>query len=191
MRHSAYYPTNNAKCHRGPCITLFQSGHRQLMNRVRGIVARFLGAWSDRRDHLQLGHHLKSSHGLRLWLGQWPPDGSGRRDILSIMELTPIIGHGISCASAGYCDQMVDVDQLTGALIRKRCWMRITSRAHRKLIAYALYPNVLGTVVDVQGDLLRCARARGVAPCWWSGIAGGKSAYPVNVVDIRLRFSML
>jgi cysteine desulfurase/selenocysteine lyase len=149
--------------------------------RVRGIVARFLGAESEDEIIFNSG----TTEGINMVAYGWamPRMEAGDEIILSIMEHhANIVPWHFLRERQGVVIKWVDVDA-TGALDPARVLDAITPRT--KLIAVTHVSNVLGTVVDVK-TICEGARAKGVPVL----VDGSQAAVhmPVNVQDIGCDF---
>jgi cysteine desulfurase/selenocysteine lyase len=149
--------------------------------RVRGIVARFLGAGSEEEIIFNSG----TTEGINMVAYSWamPRLVPGDEIILSIMEHhANIVPWHFLRERQGVVIKWVDVDS-TGALDPARVLEAITPRT--KLIAVTHVSNVLGTVVDVKA-ICEGARAHGVRVL----VDGSQAAVhmPVNVQDIGCDF---
>lgn len=149
--------------------------------RVRGIVARFLGAASEEEIIFNSG----TTEGINMVAYSWamPRMEPGDEIILSIMEHhANIVPWHFLRERQGVVIKWVDVDS-TGALDPARVLEAITPRT--KLIAVTHVSNVLGTVVDVK-TICEGAHARGVPVL----VDGSQAAVhmPVNVQDIGCDF---
>ncbi|MFU8882483.1 MAG: cysteine desulfurase [Rhodobacterales bacterium] len=149
--------------------------------RVRGIVARFLGAASEEEIIFNSG----TTEGINMVAYGWamPRMEPGDEIILSIMEHhANIVPWHFLRERQGVVIKWVDVDS-TGALDPARVLEAITPRT--KLIAITHVSNVLGTVVDVK-TICKGAHARGVPVL----VDGSQAAVhmPVNVQDIGCDF---
>jgi cysteine desulfurase/selenocysteine lyase len=149
--------------------------------RVRGIVARFLGAASEDEIVFNSG----TTEGINMVAYGWamPQMQAGDEIILSIMEHhANIVPWHFLRERQGVVIKWVDVDS-TGALDPQAVLDAITPRT--KLIAVTHVSNVLGTVVDVK-TICEGARAKGVPVL----VDGSQAAVhmPVNVQDIGCDF---
>ena len=149
--------------------------------RVRGIVARFLGAGSEDEIIFNSG----TTEGINMVAYGWamPRMEAGDEIILSIMEHhANIVPWHFLRERQGVVIKWVDVDA-TGALDPARVLDAITPRT--KLIAVTHVSNVLGTVVDVK-TICEGARAKGVPVL----VDGSQAAVhmPVDVQDIGCDF---
>jgi len=149
--------------------------------RVRGIVARFLGAASEEEIIFNSG----TTEGINMVAYGWamPRMQAGDEIILSVMEHhANIVPWHFLRERQGVVIKWVDVDA-TGALDPQAMLDAITPRT--KLIAVTHVSNVLGTVVDVK-TICEGARARGVAVL----VDGSQAAVhmPVNVQEIGCDF---
>jgi cysteine desulfurase/selenocysteine lyase len=149
--------------------------------RVRGIVARFLGAGSEDEIIFNSG----TTEGINMVAYGWamPRMEAGDEIILSIMEHhANIVPWHFLRERQGVVIKWVDVDA-TGALDPARVLEAITPRT--KLIALTHVSNVLGTVVDVK-TICEGARAKGVPVL----VDGSQAAVhmPVDVQDIGCDF---
>jgi len=149
--------------------------------RVRGIVARFLGAGSEEEIIFNSG----TTEGINMVAYGWamPRMEAGDEIILSIMEHhANIVPWHFLRERQGIVIKWVDVDS-NGALDPQAVLDAITPRT--KLIAVTHVSNVLGTVVDVKA-ICEGARAKGVPVL----VDGSQAAVhmPVNVVDIGCDF---
>ncbi|MEH6751874.1 MAG: cysteine desulfurase [Paracoccaceae bacterium] len=149
--------------------------------RVRGIIARFLGAGSEDEVIFNSG----TTEGINMVAYGWamPRMQAGDEIILSIMEHhANIVPWHFLRERQGVVIKWVDVDA-TGALDPQAVLDAITPRT--KLIAVTHVSNVLGTVVDVKA-ICDGARAEGVPVL----VDGSQAAVhmPVNVQDIGCDF---
>ena len=149
--------------------------------RVRGIVARFLGAGSEDEIIFNSG----TTEGINMVAYGWamPRMEAGDEIILSIMEHhANIVPWHFLRERQGVVIKWVDVDA-TGALDPAKVLEAITPRT--KLIAVTHVSNVLGTVVDVK-TICEGARAKGVPVL----VDGSQAAVhmPVDVQDIGCDF---
>ncbi|OAN65317.1 cysteine desulfurase [Seohaeicola saemankumensis] len=149
--------------------------------RVRGIVARFLGAGSEDEIIFNSG----TTEGINMVAYGWamPRMEAGDEIILSIMEHhANIVPWHFLRERQGVVIKWVDVDA-TGALDPAKVLDAITPRT--KLIAVTHVSNVLGTVVDVK-TICEGARAKGVPVL----VDGSQAAVhmPVDVQDIGCDF---
>ncbi|MEE4348335.1 MAG: cysteine desulfurase [Paracoccaceae bacterium] len=149
--------------------------------RVRGIVARFLGAASEEEVVFNSG----TTEGINMVAYGWamPRMQAGDEIILSIMEHhANIVPWHFLRERQGVVIKWVDVDA-TGALDPQAVLDAITPRT--KLIAVTHVSNVLGTVVDVK-TICDGARAQGVPVL----VDGSQAAVhmPVNVQEIGCDF---
>jgi len=149
--------------------------------RVRGIVARFLGAASEEEIVFNSG----TTEGINMVAYGWamPRMQAGDEIILSIMEHhANIVPWHFLRERQGVVIKWVDVDA-TGALDPQAVLDAITPRT--KLIAVTHVSNVLGTVVDVK-TICDGARAQGVPVL----VDGSQAAVhmPVNVQEIGCDF---
>jgi cysteine desulfurase/selenocysteine lyase len=149
--------------------------------RVRGIIARFLGAGSEDEIIFNSG----TTEGINMVAYGWamPRMQAGDEIILSIMEHhANIVPWHFLRERQGVVIKWVDVDA-TGALDPQAVLDAITPRT--KLIAVTHVSNVLGTVVDVKA-ICDGARAQGVPVL----VDGSQAAVhmPVNVQDIGCDF---
>ncbi|MCD1626853.1 MAG: cysteine desulfurase [Paracoccaceae bacterium] len=149
--------------------------------RVRGIVARFLGAGSEDEIVFNSG----TTEGINMVAYGWamPRMEAGDEIILSIMEHhANIVPWHFLRERQGVVIKWVDVDS-TGALDPQAVLDAITPRT--KLIAVTHVSNVLGTVVDVK-TICEGARTKGVPVL----VDGSQAAVhmPVNVQDIGCDF---
>ena len=149
--------------------------------RVRGIVARFLGAGSEDEIIFNSG----TTEGINMVAYGWamPRMEPGDEIILSIMEHhANIVPWHFLRERQGVVIKWVDVDA-TGALDPAKVLDAITPRT--KLIAVTHVSNVLGTVVDVK-TICEGARAKGVPVL----VDGSQAAVhmPVDVQDIGCDF---
>ena len=149
--------------------------------RVRGIVARFLGAASEDEIVFNSG----ATEGINMVAYGWamPRMQAGDEIILSIMEHhANIVPWHFLRERQGVVIKWVDVDG-TGALDSAKVLEAITPRT--KLIAVTHCSNVLGTVVDVAA-ICAGARSRGVPVL----IDGSQAAVhmPINVEEIGCDF---
>ena len=149
--------------------------------RVRGIIARFLGAGSEDEIIFNSG----TTEGINMVAYGWamPRMQAGDEIILSIMEHhANIVPWHFLRERQGVVIKWVDVDA-TGALDPQAVLDAITPRT--KLIAVTHVSNVLGTVVDVKA-ICDGARVQGVPVL----VDGSQAAVhmPVNVQDIGCDF---
>ena len=149
--------------------------------KVRGTVARFLGAASEEEIVFNSG----TTEGINMIAYGWamPRMQAGDEIVLSIMEHhANIVPWHFLRERQGVVIKWVDVD-VSGALDPQAVIDAITPRT--KLIAVTQVSNVLGTVVDVK-TICREARARGVPVL----VDGSQAAVhmPVNVADIGCDF---
>ena len=149
--------------------------------RVRGIIARFLGAGSEDEIIFNSG----TTEGINMVAYGWamPRMQAGDEIILSIMEHhANIVPWHFLRERQGVVIKWVEVDA-TGALDPQAVLDAITPRT--KLIAVTHVSNVLGTVVDVKA-ICDGARAEGVPVL----VDGSQAAVhmPVNVQDIGCDF---
>jgi cysteine desulfurase / selenocysteine lyase len=149
--------------------------------RVRGIIARFLGAATEEEIVFNSG----TTEGINMVAYGWamPRMQAGDEIILSIMEHhANIVPWHFLRERQGVVIKWVDVDA-TGALDPQAVLDAITPRT--KLIAVTHVSNVLGTVVDVKA-ICEGARARGVPVL----VDGSQAAVhmPVDVRDIGCDF---
>ena len=149
--------------------------------RVRGIIARFLGAGSEDEIIFNSG----TTEGINMVAYGWamPRMQAGDEIILSIMEHhANIVPWHFLRQRQGVVIKWVDVDA-TGALDPQAVLDAITPRT--KLIAVTHVSNVLGTVVDVKA-ICDGARVQGVPVL----VDGSQAAVhmPVNVQDIGCDF---
>ncbi|MFD1196097.1 cysteine desulfurase [Seohaeicola saemankumensis] len=149
--------------------------------RVRGIVARFLGAGSEDEIIFNSG----TTEGINMVAYGWamPRMEAGAEIILSIMEHhANIVPWHFLRERQGVVIKWVDVDA-NGALDPAKVLDAITPRT--KLIAVTHVSNVLGTVVDVK-TICAGARAKGVPVL----VDGSQAAVhmPVDVQDIGCDF---
>ncbi len=149
--------------------------------RVRGIVARFLGAGSEDEIIFNSG----TTEGINMVAYGWamPRMEAGDEIILSIMEHhANIVPWHFLRERQGVVIKWVDVDA-NGALDPAKVLDAITPRT--KLIAVTHVSNVLGTVVDVK-TICAGARAKGVPVL----VDGSQAAVhmPVDVQDIGCDF---
>lgn len=149
--------------------------------RVRGIVARFLGAASEEEIIFNSG----TTEGINMVAYGWamPRMEPGDEIILSIMEHhANIVPWHFLRERQGVVIKWVDVDS-TGALDPAKVLEAITPRT--KLIAVTHVSNVLGTVVDVKA-ICDGARAKGVPVL----VDGSQAAVhmPVNMQEIGCDF---
>ena len=149
--------------------------------RVRGIMARFLGAGSEDEIIFNSG----TTEGINMVAYGWamPRMEAGDEIILSIMEHhANIVPWHFLRERQGVVIKWVDVDA-TGALDPAKVLEAITPRT--KLIAVTHVSNVLGTVVDVK-TICEGARAKGVPVL----VDGSQAAVhmPVNVQEIGCDF---
>ena len=149
--------------------------------RVRGIVARFLGAASEDEIVFNSG----ATEGINMVAYGWamPRMQAGDEIILSIMEHhANIVPWHFLRERQGVIIKWVEVDS-TGALDPAKVLDAITPRT--KLIAVTQCSNVLGTVVDVAA-ICAGARLRGVPVL----VDGSQAAVhmPINVQEIGCDF---
>lgn len=149
--------------------------------RVRGIVARFLGAASEEEIIFNSG----TTEGINMVAYGWamPRMQAGDEIILSIMEHhANIVPWHFLRERQGVVIKWVDVDS-NGALDPAKVLEAITPRT--KLIAVTHVSNVLGTVVDVKA-ICEGARAKGVPVL----VDGSQAAVhmPVNMQEIGCDF---
>lgn len=149
--------------------------------RVRGIVARFLGAGSEDEIIFNSG----TTEGINMVAYGWamPRMEAGDEIILSIMEHhANIVPWHFLRERQGVVIKWVDVNA-NGALDPAKVLDAITPRT--KLIAVTHVSNVLGTVVDVK-TICAGARAKGVPVL----VDGSQAAVhmPVDVQDIGCDF---
>ncbi|MFU8863299.1 MAG: cysteine desulfurase [Rhodobacterales bacterium] len=149
--------------------------------RVRGIVARFMGAASEEEIIFNSG----TTEGINMVAYGWamPRMQAGDEIILSIMEHhANIVPWHFLRERQGVVIKWVDVDS-TGALDPAKVLEAITPRT--KLIAVTHVSNVLGTVVDVKA-ICDGARAKGVPVL----VDGSQAAVhmPVNMQEIGCDF---
>jgi cysteine desulfurase/selenocysteine lyase len=149
--------------------------------RVRGIVARFLGAASENEIIFNSG----ATEGINMVAYGWamPRMKAGDEIILSIMEHhANIVPWHLLRERQGVVIKWVEVDS-TGALDPAKVLGAITPRT--KLIAVTHCSNVLGTIVDV-GAICAGARALGVPVL----VDGSQAAVhmPINVQDLGCDF---
>ena len=149
--------------------------------RVRGIIARFLGAGSEDEIIFNSG----TTEGINMVAYGWamPRMQAGDEIILSIMEHhANIVPWHFLRERQGVVIKWVDVDA-TGALDPQAVLDAITPRT--KLIAVTHVSNVLGSVVDVKA-ICDGARSQGVPVL----VDGSQAAVhmPVNVQDIGCDF---
>ena len=149
--------------------------------RVRGIIARFLGAGSEDEIIFNSG----TTEGINMVAYGWamPRMQEGDEIILSIMEHhANIVPWHFLRERQGVVIKWIDVDA-TGALDPQAVLDAITPRT--KLIAVTHVSNVLGTVVDVKA-ICDGARAQGVPVL----VDGSQAAVhmPVNVQDMGCDF---
>lgn len=149
--------------------------------RVRGIVARFLGAASEDEIIFNSG----ATEGINMVAYGWamPRMKAGDEIILSIMEHhANIVPWHFLRERQGVVIKWVEVDS-TGALDPAKVLEAITPRT--RLIAVTQCSNVLGTIVDIAAICLG-ARAFGVPVL----VDGSQAAVhmPVNVQDLGCDF---
>jgi cysteine desulfurase/selenocysteine lyase len=149
--------------------------------RVRGIVARFLGAASEDEIIFNSG----ATEGINMVAYGWamPRMKAGDEIILSIMEHhANIVPWHFLRERQGVVIKWVEVDS-TGALDPAKVLEAITPRT--RLIAVTHCSNVLGTVVDIAA-ICAGARALGVPVL----VDGSQAAVhmPINVQDLRCDF---
>ncbi len=176
---SRAYSQEYANVHRG--LHYLSNLATDNYERVRGIVARFLGAASEDEIVFNSG----ATEGINMVAYGWamPRMQAGDEIILSIMEHhANIVPWHFLREWQGVVIKWVDVDG-TGALDSAKVLEAITPRT--KLIAVTHCSNVLGTVVDVAA-ICAGARSRGVPVL----IDGSQAAVhmPINVEEIGCDF---
>ena len=176
---SQAYSQEYANVHRG--LHYLSNLTTDNYERVRGIVARFLGAASEDEIIFNSG----ATEGINMVAYGWamPRMQAGDEIILSIMEHhANIVPWHFLHERQGVVIKWVDVDG-TGALDSAKVLEAITPRT--KLIAVTHCSNVLGTVVDVAA-ICAGARSRGVPVL----IDGSQAAVhmPINVQEIGCDF---
>jgi cysteine desulfurase/selenocysteine lyase len=176
---SQAYSQEYANVHRG--LHYLSNLATDNYERVRGIVARFLGAACEDEIIFNSG----ATEGINMVAYGWamPRVQAGDEIILSIMEHhANIVPWHFLHERQGVVIKWVDVDG-TGALDSAKVLEAITPRT--KLIAVTHCSNVLGTVVDVAA-ICAGARSRGVPVL----IDGSQAAVhmPINVQEIGCDF---
>lgn len=176
---STAYSQEYANVHRG--LHYLSNLATDNYERVRGIVARFLGAASEDEIVFNSG----ATEGINMVTYGWamPRMQAGDEIILSIMEHhANIVPWHFLRERHGVVIKWIDVDS-TGALDPVKVLEAITPRT--KLIAVTHCSNVLGTVVDVAA-ICAGARSRGVPVL----IDGSQAAVhmPINVQEIGCDF---
>ncbi|NHB78357.1 cysteine desulfurase [Rhodobacter calidifons] len=176
---STAYSQEYANVHRG--LHYLSNLATDNYERVRGIVARFLGAASEDEIVFNSG----ATEGINMVAYGWamPRMQAGDEIILSIMEHhANIVPWHFLRERHGVVIKWVDVDS-TGALDPVKVLEAITPRT--RLIAVTHCSNVLGTVVDVAA-ICAGARSRGVPVL----IDGSQAAVhlPIKVQEIGCDF---
>ncbi len=176
---SRAYAQEYANVHRG--LHTLSNLATDNYERVRGIVARFLGAASEDEIVFNSG----ATEGINMVAYGWamPRMQAGDEIILSIMEHhANIVPWHFLRERQGVIIKWVEVDS-TGALDPAKVLDAITPRT--KLIAVTQCSNVLGTVVDVAA-ICAGARLRGVPVL----VDGSQAAVhmPINVQEIGCDF---
>jgi cysteine desulfurase/selenocysteine lyase len=176
---SQAYSQEYANVHRG--LHYLSNLATDNYERVRGIVARFLGAASEDEIVFNSG----ATEGINMVAYGWamPRMQAGDEIILSIMEHhANIVPWHFLRERQGVVIKWVDVDS-TGALDTAKVLDAITPRT--KLISVTHCSNVLGTVVDVAA-ICAGARSRGVPVL----VDGSQAAVhmPINVQEIGCDF---
>jgi cysteine desulfurase/selenocysteine lyase len=176
---STAYSQEYANVHRG--LHYLSNLATDNYERVRGIVARFLGAASEDEIVFNSG----ATEGINMVAYGWamPRMQAGDEIILSIMEHhANIVPWHFLRERHGVVIKWIEVDS-TGALDPVKVLEAITSRT--RLIAVTHCSNVLGTVVDVAA-ICAGARSRGVPVL----IDGSQAAVhmPINVQEIGCDF---
>ena len=176
---STAYSQEYANVHRG--IHYLSNLATDNYERVRGIVARFLGAASEDEIVFNSG----ATEGINMVAYGWamPRMQAGDEIILSIMEHhANIVPWHFLRERQGVVIKWVEVDS-TGALDPVQVLEAITPRT--RLIAVTHCSNVLGTFVDVAA-ICAGARARGVPVL----VDGSQAAVhlPINVQEIGCDF---
>jgi cysteine desulfurase/selenocysteine lyase len=176
---SIAYSQEYANVHRG--LHYLSNLATDNYERVRGIVARFLGAASEDEIVFNSG----ATEGINMVAYGWamPRMQAGDEIILSIMEHhANIVPWHFLRERHGVVIKWIEVDS-TGALDPVKVLEAITPRT--RLIAVTHCSNVLGTVVDVAA-ICAGARARGVPVL----VDGSQAAVhlPINVQKIGCDF---
>ena len=176
---STAYSQEYANVHRG--LHYLSNLATDNYERVRGIVARFLGAASEDEIVFNSG----ATEGINMVAYGWamPRMQAGDEIILSIMEHhANIVPWHFLRERHGVVIKWIEVDS-TGALDPVKVLEAITPRT--RLIAVTHCSNILGTVVDVAA-ICAGARARGVPVL----IDGSQAAVhlPINVQEIGCDF---
>jgi cysteine desulfurase / selenocysteine lyase len=176
---STAYSQKYANVHRG--LHYLSNLATDNYERVRGIVARFLGAASEDEIVFNSG----ATEGINMVAYGWamPRMQAGDEIILSIMEHhANIVPWHFLRERQGVVIKWVEVDS-AGALDSVKVLEAITPRT--RLIAVTHCSNVLGTVVDVAA-ICAGARSRGVPVL----IDGSQAAVhlPINVQEIGCDF---
>ena len=176
---STAYSHEYANVHRG--LHYLSNLATDNYERVRGIVARFLGAASEDEIVFNSG----ATEGINMVAYGWamPRMQAGDEIILSIMEHhANIVPWHLLRERQGVVIKWVEVDS-TGALDPGKVLEAITPRT--MLIAVTHCSNVLGTFVDVTA-ICAGARARGVPVL----VDGSQAAVhlPINVQEIGCDF---
>jgi len=176
---SRAYAQEYANVHRG--LHTLSNLATDNYERVRGIVARFLGAASEDEIVFNSG----ATEGINMVAYGWamPRMQAGDEIILSIMEHhANIVPWHFLRERQGVVIKWVEVDSI-GALDPAKVLDAITPRT--KLIAVTQCSNVLGTVVDVAA-ICAGARLRGVPVL----VDGSQAAVhmPINVQEIGCDF---
>lgn len=176
---STAYSHEYANVHRG--LHYLSNLATDNYERVRGIVARFLGAASEDEIVFNSG----ATEGINMVAYGWamPRMQAGDEIILSIMEHhANIVPWHFLRERQGVVIKWVEVDS-TGALDPGKVLEAITPRT--RLIAVTHCSNVLGTFVDVAA-ICAGARARGVPVL----VDGSQAAVhlPINVQEIGCDF---
>ena len=176
---STAYSQEYANVHRG--LHYLSNLATDNYERVRGIVARFLGAASEDEIVFNSG----ATEGINMVAYGWamPRMQAGDEIILSIMEHhANIVPWHFLRERHGVVIKWIEVDS-TGALDPVKVLEAITPRT--RLIAVTHCSNVLGTVVDVAA-ICAGARSRGVPVL----IDGSQAAVhlPINVQEIGCDF---
>ena len=176
---STAYSHEYANVHRG--LHYLSNLATDNYERVRGIVARFLGAASEDEIVFNSG----ATEGINMVAYGWamPRMQAGDEIILSIMEHhANIVPWHLLRERQGVVIKWVEVDS-TGALDPGKVLEAITPRT--RLIAVTHCSNVLGTFVDVTA-ICAGARARGVPVL----VDGSQAAVhlPINVQEIGCDF---
>lgn len=176
---SRAYAQEYANVHRG--LHTLSNLATDNYERVRGIVARFLGAASEDEIVFNSG----ATEGINMVAYGWAMPRMQARDeiILSIIEHhANIVPWHFLRERQGVIIKWVEVDS-TGALDPAKVLDAITPRT--KLIAVTQCSNVLGTVVDVAA-ICAGARLRGVPVL----VDGSQAAVhmPINVQEIGCDF---